>query len=410
METVPAGLRNVGSPHRRECIVLRSRFLQVVLLGAFVASATSLAAQQGPPVRDLPKASAEIEDPYSLVIGLRESSRGRVVVADGGDGEVSVVDFATGERSAVGRQGSGPGEYRMPAGLFRVRGDTIWVLDQAQSRVATFLPDLKAGVPFHLQMFDTQSRTALIAPFHVDDAGRMYSSALPVAGPNMQIPDSLEVIRFDPRQTTAPRTTISKVRFPTSGTPEMKVEGTVIRYKMAFPGLVTADSWAVFPDGRIAIVHGANYTVEYVGTDGKRTTSKPITFERFSVSKADQEAEMAEAKRQLAEQMKAVKRGMPPGMTLDMNMTEPESWPATYPAISPMSIFAAPDGMLWVRRAIPARLGREQWDVVDGTGALVARWRLPARTRVVGVGAGVVYAVRMDEDDLQYLQRIPVGR
>lgn len=376
-----------------------------------VAVAPQAIAQAGPPVRDLPKPAKEIEEPYSLVAGVREGAKGAVIVVDAMDGELTVVNFATGERTPLGRQGAGPGEYRMPGAVWRMAGDSIWVMDPVQQRITAFLPDLKPGVPFHLQMFDTQTRTALMAPFNADALGRMYSSALPIGegGPNMQIPDSVDVIRFDPRSDAA-RSTMARVRFPTSGKPEMAVEGTVIRYKMAFPGLVTADSWAVFPDGRMAIVHGATYSVEFITADGKKTMSPPIAYDRIPVTKADQEAEMAEAKRALAEQMKAAQRAMPAGFTLDINMTAPESWPSSYPAISPMQVHAAPDGMLWVRRATPSALDRERWDVVDGAGKLVARWQLPKRTRLVGVGTAVVYTVRLDEDDLQYLQRVEVSR
>jgi hypothetical protein len=381
----------------------------LISLTPFASLARELGAQAGPPVRDLPKPAKEIEDPYSLIAGVREGAKGAVIVVDAMDGELTVVDFATGERTPLGRQGAGPGEYRMPGAVWRMGGDTLWVLDAVQQRITAFLPDLKPGVPFHLQMFDTQTRTALMAPFGTDASGKMYSSALPLgaAGPNMQIPDSVDVVRFDPRG-TGPRTTMTRVRFPTSGKPEMKVEQTVIKYTMAFPGLVTADSWAVFADGRMAIVHGANYTVEYIAADGKKTMSAPIAYDRIPVTKADQEAEMTEAKRMLAEQMKAAQRAMPPGMTLDINMTAPESWPDAYPAISPMQVHAAPDGMLWVRRATPTALDRERWDVVDGAGKLVARWQLPKRTRLVGVGSGCVFTVRLDEDDLQYLQRVEV--
>ena len=58
----------------------------------------------------------------------------------------------------------------------------------------------------------------------------------------------------------------------------------------------------------------------------------------------------------------------------------------------------------------PARVGREQWDVIDQAGKLVARWRLPARTTLVAVGQGVVYTTRTDEDDLRYLQRVELGK
>jgi hypothetical protein len=225
----------------------------------------------------------------------------------------------------------------------------------------------------------------------------------------MQIPDSVEVLRFDPRG-TGPRSAIAKVRFPTSGRPDMRVEGQVIKYTMAYPGLVTADSWVAFPDGRVAIVHGANYTVEFIAPDGRRTTSRPIAYDRIPVTAADREAEMALAKRQLAEQSRAVQRSMPAGFTLDINMTPPESWPSEYPALAPLQALASPDGRLWVQRSAPARLDRQRWDVIDANGVLVARWLLPTGIRLVGVGAGVVYTVRVDEDDLQYVQRIDVGR
>ena len=399
------------APYFRESAVKGSAVVHTIAGFAFVAIVPALVAQAGPPVRDLPKPVKEIEDPYSLVAGVREAAKGAVIVVDAGDGELTVVDFSTGERTPLGRQGSGPGEYRMPGAVWRMAGDTLWVLDAVQQRITAFLPDLKPGVPFHLQLFDTQTRTAMTVPFSTDLAGRMYASALPMGagGPNVQIPDSVEVIRFDPRGTAA-RSAMTKVRFPTNGKTEMTVEGTVIRYKMAFPGLVTADSWAVFPDGRIAIVHGHNYTVEFIAADGKRATSAPIAYERIPVTKADQEFELAEAKRVSAEQIRAAQRAMPAGFTLDFTMTPPESWPSSYPAISPMQVFAAPDGLLWIMRATPAALDRQRWDVVDGAGVLVARWQLPKRTRVVGVGVGVVYTVRLDEDDLQYLQRVEVRR
>ncbi len=386
---------------------------RIAVVAASLLTLPVAAQAQAPmPFRDFPRPTAELEDPYSLIAAVREFGRGKLVVADGVDGELTVVDIANGEKTALGRQGSGPGEYRAPAALFRLRGDTIWAMDPPQQRFTVFLPDLKAGTPFRLEMFDNATRSAVMAPFHADESGRFYSSALPIGagGPNMSIPDSVNIVRFDPR-TTGARTVLSKVRFPTSGTPQMRVDGQVIRYTMAFPGLVTADSWAVFPDGRVAIVHGGSYTVEFIAADGRRTTSRPIAYERVNVTAADRDAEMNEAKRVLAEQMKAAQRSMPAGMSLDINMTPPETWPTTYPAIAPMMIFAAPDGRLWVRRNMPARLDREHWDVIDAAGNLVARWRLPVRTRLVGVGAaGVVYTVRMDEDDLQYLQRVEVGR
>jgi hypothetical protein len=53
---------------------------------------------------------------------------------------------------------------------------------------------------------------------------------------------------------------------------------------------------------------------------------------------------------------------------------------------------------------------REQWDVIDPAGALVARWQLPKGIRLVTVGDGAVYTARVDDDDLNFLQRVVLPR
>ena len=78
--------------------------------------------------------------------------------------------------------------------------------------------------------------------------------------------------------------------------------------------------------------------------------------------------------------------------------------------MAPLGALAGADGRLWVKRSTPIRIGREQWDVIDQGGKLVASWRLPAKTTLVAVGQGVVYTTRTDEDDLRYLQRVEIGR
>ena len=68
-------------------------------------------------------------------------------------------------------------------------------------------------------------------------------------------------------------------------------------------------------------------------------------------------------------------------------------------------VFATPTGDLWVGRYQPARDKAPRYDVFDATGKLTGQVVFPADTRVVGFGKGTVYTVRIDEDDLQYLQR-----
>ena len=380
------------------------------LAALFVASP---ALAQSVAIRDLPKPAREIEDPFSMVTGVIEIKPGSVLAVDATEMQLTLVDFANGSKTAIGRQGSGPGEYRAPSGLFRLQGDTIWVLDALQQRLVAFNPDLTPGTTIVLQIFDQSTMTALTQPFFSDRKGQLYASAMAIqagrSGGQMQmsIPDSVGVVRVDPRNKSA-RTELARVRFPTSGSPEMKANGTAIKMSMAYPGLVASDPWTVFPDGRIAIVRGATYTVEFIGADGRKSAPTRIGYNPIKVTEADQKAEMDEARRQMKEQAKTVQKMMPANITMDLELLPPASWPANYPPVSPLGAMAAPDGRLWVKRAIPFRAGHEEWDVIDQAGKLVSRWKLPAKTTIVAVGQGVVYTVRTDEDDLRYLQRVEI--
>jgi len=392
-----------------------SRLVRHTCALMLAAAALAVPVRGQVPLRDLPKPTREIDEPFSLVSGATEFKTGQVIVADGVEGLLAVVDFTKGTRTPLGRQGGGPGEYRMPAGVFKLQGDTVWVLDAAQMRIVAFNPDLTPGTAFPFLTFDQQTGTALAAPFFNDRRGRLYASAMAIqAGrsggrASMQIPDTVGLVRLDPRDKAA-RTELTRVRFPTSGKPEMKQDGNAFKYTMAFPGLVASDPWTVFRDGRVAIVRGATYTVEYIGADGRRSSPTKIAYDRIRVTDADKKAEMDEAKRQMVEQGRAVQKMMPANFTISFELTPPEKWPNEYPSVSPLGAIAAPDGRLWVKRAVPVRLGREQWDVIDQAGKLVARWRLPLKVSLVAVGHGAVYTVRTDEDDLRYVQRVELPR
>ena len=388
-----------------------SRIARAIALGALFVAAPAFAQT----LRDLPKPAREIEDPFSMVNGVIEIKPGTVLAIDVTEMQLTLVDFAKGSKTAIGRQGSGPGEYRAPSGLFRLQGDTIWVLDALQQRLVAFNPDLTPGSTIVLQIFDQSTMTALTQPFFGDRKGQLYASAMAIqagrSGGQMQmsIPDSVGLVRVDPRNKSA-RTELARVRFPTSGKPEMKTNGTAIKMSMSYPGLVASDPWTVFPDGRIAIVRGATYTVEFIGADGKKSVPTRIAYNPIKVTEADQKAEMDEARKQMKDQAKTVQKMMPANMSMDFELLPPESWPANYPPVSPLGAMAAPDGRLWVKRSIPFRQGHEEWDVIDQAGKLVARWKLPAKTTIVAIGQGVVYTVRTDEDDLRYLQRVEIGK
>jgi hypothetical protein len=79
-------------------------------------------------------------------------------------------------------------------------------------------------------------------------------------------------------------------------------------------------------------------------------------------------------------------------------------WPATLPAFSGTPRLG-PEGDLWVQRSVPAAFKRERYDVFDRAGRLVRQIEFPEGRRLIGLGQGVLYAVRTDEDGLVWLEK-----
>jgi len=385
--------------------LLRSALLAPLLLAVPPA--------QSPQLRDLPKPARELEEPFSQIAAVMELQSGKVLVIDQIEGTLNQVDFATGARTQIGRQGSGPGEFRTPTGLGRLAGDTIWVFDGTQQRIVVLNPNLTPGTTFPLLTIDAGASTVLTAPMLVDLRGRMFASSMKVqlGGNNMALPDSATIVRFDPRA-EGRRSELARVRLPLSGSPSVQQDPVTRSMKISttFSGMVTADAWTVFRDGRVALVRGGGYTVEFISPDGQRTPAAAIPYQRTAVTDADRKAELDEARRLMVEQNKMATRMMPAGVTVDFELLPPANWPSHYPAVAPFGAIAAPDGRLWVKRAVPIRVAREQWDVIDQAGQLVARWQLPPKTALAGVGPSAIYTVRTDADDLRYLQRIELPR
>jgi hypothetical protein len=67
-------------------------------------------------------------------------------------------------------------------------------------------------------------------------------------------------------------------------------------------------------------------------------------------------------------------------------------------------VYVRPNGEIWVQRHVSAS-DLPTFDVFSPTGRLTQRVTLPKGNRLVGFGNGTIYTVRIDEDDLQYLQR-----
>lgn len=362
------------------------------------------AAAQQVPVTQLSRPEVEFSDPFDQVSAVRELRDGRVIVADLYARAVSLVNFATGEATAIGREGQGPKEFGFPLALVALPNDTTWLVDPAQSRFLVILPDgTPAGtVPFP-DDFGGMARVK-----GADAEGRLYAQGSgftfgPGADPR-SLPDSAPVLRWDRKARSV--TPVGKVKIPavavsTSGSGNSR---SVTMRQQPFPA---ADDWAVTSAGRVGFVRSGAYHVEWLAPAPR--VGPPVAFKPVPVTNAD--------KKELEDRMKDRRgalritrtdgnsRGQASSGPPPSQPAEPQvDWPAQKPPFTPNSAMTSPEGELWVERSQPAG-APELVDVFGPAGNLLRQVKLPPKTRLVAVGAKGIYAARTDDDGLWYLQR-----
>lgn len=357
--------------------------------------AVPLSAQS--PVR-LERPDAQFPEPFSNLIGLRELSDGRVIVADRLEQSVVRLDFRSGDMTPIGRQGDGPGEYGMPGSLFALGGDTTIMLDLPNGRGLVITPD--ARMSSNTVSFSAGESGSLFFPRAVDGRGRFYGTAPMRIGANgPESTDSTAVIRWAPGGTTD---TVFQLPNSASGVTTFRIgaggagAATAQGRRQAFQ---RTDQWAPTRDGRVAVVRAEPYHVEWM--DGARRTSGPtVPYQPVRVTGRDREAwAAAQSQGTMIVRTPQGSRAMPiPRPNLDE-----VDFPETKPAFEAVSV--TPEGEVWVRVSRPAGATRQLYDVFDGQGRRVRQVELAEGRQLVGFGQGTLYAVRVDEDDLQWLER-----
>lgn len=379
------------------------------LLAALTAG--TLAAQQGKtPVLTLTKPEAAFSDPFTQVVGLRELKNGDVIVADMRDRTLQKINLKTGAATALSREGSGPTEYLFPTGVYAFPGDSTLVYDMGNQRYLLLDPTGKAVGTFRMDEGNGGGGMMILrAAAGTDDKGRLYYSTRGerrsggMNGGPPEFSDSGRVVRYD-RSTkqfdTLGVVTVPKPNVQASGGPNSR--SVSIRPAPMAP----EDAWGVARDGRIGVARVASDEVQWWLADGKQVTGPAVPFTPVKVTDADKKAWQEQAARGSISVNNNNGR-----MTVSPAQSKPEPidpsivWPATKPPFPSNAVRIAPDGELWELRSTPATDPLPLYYVYDSSGDLIKQVRLPAQTRFVAFGNGVVYLVRRDKDDLEYLER-----
>jgi hypothetical protein len=408
-------------------------------VGALAIACRETPSDDAVPTIALEQADAEISEPFTYVGAVRELGDGRLIVADARDKTLQMVDFAQGTVTAIGREGSGPGEYGFPRAVVPLPGDSTAVFDMLNSRYLTVLPTGEPGATFRLEDAASPSPAAAPRPQGsgastagaaagaaggalaavpglrnvraTDAIGRFYFEGSAFTfGPDGPVQaDSVPIFRFD--RSTGGTDTLAWLRMP-KGAAQVTQSGTAnqrsvqMRVGSSTP-FDARDSWNVFPDGRVAIVRHGDYHLDIVGEGGQTVSGPPVSFVPVPVGAAEKESFRVAARRAPSVSMSVENRGSGTRTSISTapaEFVEPREWPSVKPPFVNGAIFVRHNNEVWVQRQVRAD-DPPTFDVFDDRGRVVRRVSLPVGERVVGFGTGTVYTVRIDEDDLQYLQR-----
>jgi hypothetical protein len=391
---------------------MRNRLILVA--GAMALATPALA--QNVPSRTLSRPDAEFSEPFTQIAGVRELRDGRVIVIDPRDKTIQAVDFRAGTATKLGREGSGPGEYGLPMNLLPLPNDTSAVADMLNNRMLLINPNATVGgfvdlnVPAPAGRGDGPGPRLMGSsmPRMSDAKGRMYYQGAPfrITEQGPQPADSVPMIRWDRK--AGKRDTLAWVKVP-EGSSQIsgRGRGNVSVRIGGGPPFAGSDQMLVAPDGRVAIVHHDPFSVDFVSETGQRTRGPSIRFDRVKVSEGhkDEWRERQRGAMQISMTNDNGRRSAT--MSPNTNVQDPETWGGEFmpPFLQGTNnLLFSNEGHLWIARTGPA--GQPPtYDVVDRAGNVVQRVVLPKRARLLGFGNGTVYIARLDEDDLQYLQR-----
>ena len=367
-----------------------------------IAIAIALALTANPRAQDrvpeltLGSRTGTIAEPFSDAMGLAELRDGRAVVSDRIERVYARVDFSTGLREPIGRNGTGPNEYQSPFGPIRWRADTLLAYDPQNRRYLKVTPDGTINGSFAFPDGRSSGITGFAAPRAVDTSGRIYwDMAIIEMQPVLKRSMKARVVRW----------------LPGNASPEVAMEFAdhgAFEHELRFRPMPQTDAWVVDASGRIGILSAAEYRLRWYRDGALVETGPPVPHTPTRITGAEREAFRARKALEPASGGSVGGTGGAPGV-LGMERARaawPDSiFPEVMPPFEPAGVFVAPDGNIWVRRTGRASTPNALVDVIDAKGALRARLRLPRRARLFALGARGVYLLTVDSDGFQVLER-----
>jgi len=353
--------------------------------GRVVVSSPDSPSSRGAPVptlvEELRIGSVEGDcDAFANVISLFVDNPGRIYVADLGANTIRIFSPSGACLQTLGRDGSGPGEFSMLAGIAWSR-HSLWAMDAHAHRLTMF--DSAGAVRASLSLGPTW-RARFPWPLWVDRDGRVHRWAVPYRVPDGTPPTSLStfLVRHGSGETFAAADTFRIPHLDRRAETFSRTAGNLTEISsVPYSPAVTLD---VAADGDVWLANQAVFDLHKVTYQGDTTKTVRLRRPPAPLDGSDRRRIAAET-------------GVPPDKLPDHKL-------------SLRSIHSGANGWLWV--ATETGTVRE-WDVFDESGVYIGRIAspVPLDTRPPPVfGEETIIGVSRDALDLQYVVRLRIIR
>jgi hypothetical protein len=340
----------------------------------------------------------EYAEPFSRITGVRELADGRLIIADSREKTLQLIDLTTGASRPISREGRGPGEWLSIVGLLPLPRSETLVADGGNRRflklgadgdvIETVAPPALGTTPGASPAMAGFAVFGLITARAVDQWGRIHFEPVNFSREGAPAPDSIPILRW--------------------GLGRADID-TVGWRRSAGSGMVWAPSeqWQAMPDGRIVRASPTPYRLTLVDSSGRSAEGPAVRFAPVRVTEADREEVRNRQRSQMAQVGQAMRAQAPSagGAPPAPRVPEIQFAETKPPFYGSQAIEVAPDGEIWILRTNAFGDSVPVYDVFNENGQLHRRVALPARSRLVGFGQRTVYIVRVDEDDLEWLQK-----
>lgn len=350
---------------------------------------------------ELRPADATFAEEFTGINSVRELRDGRLLVTDGREQRIVLLDPTGRPSEQVGRSGRGPGEYSNVSWLHVTSGDSSimwdilarrWLLFDGPRIVGTVPPDDSALLATRAMILGADGLGNVLSE---RDADRRDGLTLTGAEDSTEL---FLVARATGRVTSATKLLNTPRRIEIVRKPDGTITSSSTMVRTLMP---TEEQAILLADGTIAVARLDPFRLDFRSPTGQWTRGAPLPIKAARFDARERAAWEARRARNAARNGQRLASAPPvPNMPTDF----PEFVP---PIPLSLAMKAGPGGVVIVQRAPSADVTRSQYLVVDRKGALLGEIILPLEQTIVGAGAKHVYVAVRDEDDLIRIRRHP---